>query len=121
MKFSSIVLRAVPFILTFTVGLLIASIFVPISAPSFGSKNRFENNRRHEGHKRHKRSEYRRSTSEVMELRQKNLELQNELNELKLRYKVRDIEAEARTLRDNIVPPLETPVRNAKAISVPVK
>lgn len=77
MSYLAIFKRIIPFFLTFAAGLLIASIFIPISAPNF-SKG--------EGRK-HKRGSYNKVWMENDDLRRENqrlrqeLEMEREMNE----------------------------------------
>lgn len=74
MSYLSIFQRVVPFLLTFAAGLLIASIFVPIAAPSFsGGEGR--GNRCRE----HKRAMY----FEYESLRQERDQLREEVDQLR--------------------------------------
>jgi len=66
--------RAIPFFLTFVVGVLIAGIFIPISGPNFQfRKNRWQ--RHQEFHER--------QDSEIQRLREENERLRQQLSEIK--------------------------------------
>jgi hypothetical protein len=81
MSYLAIFKRIIPFFLTFAAGLLIASIFVPISAPRFERSERSGKWRHHRECKREKESLRR----ENMRLRQEIETMQrNEFQELKL-------------------------------------
>lgn len=122
MKFSSIVLRAVPFLLTFTAGLLIASIFVPISAPSFSSNSRFESYRKHD---RHKKSNWRQMKAENEELKYKNQRLEDQVEELQRQLELKGVEFDEANSLDVPPPPSfapvapVAPVKNVKTYSEP--
>lgn len=117
MKLSSIGLRVVPFILTFAAGLLIASIFVPISAPSFKSSKSFNRESRYEKYRKHKdKCKRKRSENADLRFRIQQLEAQNE--ELK---RMNDIHSSGIKLKPELqVLPPEVPVNNARTISVPI-
>ncbi|MGH9947353.1 MAG: hypothetical protein ACRD6X_09150 [Pyrinomonadaceae bacterium] len=72
MSYKCIFKRIVPFILTFTAGLLIASIFVPITAPNFSGFRR--------GPSKYRMVE--RLRIEVNELRSEKYRLQDEIQRL---------------------------------------
>ncbi len=72
MSYLQIFKRVIPFFLTFAAGLLIASIFVPITAPNFRSAERGGKWRHHKECKRDKES-----------LRRENSRLREELNQLR--------------------------------------
>lgn len=81
MSYLAIFKRIIPFFLTFAAGLLIASIFVPIMAPSFRNVERNGKWRHHRECKREKESLRR----ENMRLRQEIETMQrNEFHELRL-------------------------------------
>lgn len=63
--------RVVPFLLTFTVGLFIASFFITIAAPSFGGGRRF------------RAREWRNLQVEVQELKNERSRLKQEIETLK--------------------------------------
>lgn len=71
MQYTSILKRAVPFVLSATVGFVIASFFVPISAPSLGSKNQSWG----------KRHECRKLKREFRQLRDENIRLRLEVED----------------------------------------
>ncbi len=73
MSYPTILKRIIPFFLTFAAGLLIASIFVPISAPNFP---RF-------GRGSHKFSEYKRIKADFEELKRENCQMKKELELLR--------------------------------------
>ena len=74
MSYLAVFKRVIPFFLTFAAGLLIASFFVPISAPSFkGLQNR----------RNHKMREYRHLRMEVEQLRAERARMKRELEELR--------------------------------------
>ncbi len=73
MQFLSVIKRVVPFVFAVTVGVLIASIFVPLSSPAESFKSNFKN--RHDC-KRFKR--------EMRELRRENIRLSMENEELRM-------------------------------------
>jgi len=72
MCYTGLVKRFVPFFLTFAAGLFIASLFVPIAAPSF-------NFRRGPG----RYGEMQRLRNENMDLRRSNCELRRQMEELR--------------------------------------
>lgn len=66
--------RAVPFFLTFLIGILIAGIFVPIGGSNFQfRKNRWQNHREY----------HERQDSEIQRLREENEQLKKKLSEIK--------------------------------------
>ena len=73
MQFLSVIKRVVPFVFAVTVGVLIASIFVPLSSPAESFKSNFKS--RHDC-KRFKR--------EMRELRRENIRLSMENEELRM-------------------------------------
>jgi len=73
MQFLSVIKRVVPFVFAVTVGVLIASIFVPLSSPAESFKNNFKS--RHDC-KRFKR--------ELQGLRRENIRLTMENEELRM-------------------------------------
>ena len=99
--------RAVPFFLTFLIGVLIASIFVPITGHNFQfRKNRWQKHREY-----HERME-----NEIQQLREENERLRQQLKEMPVlrsnvpdRVKVKTIIGDA----DRAVPP-PPPVPAAK-------
>ena len=72
MSYLAIFKRVIPFFLTFAAGLLIASIFVPITAPNFNGFQR-----------RSKMREYRQLKLEVEQLRSEKCRMKRELQELR--------------------------------------
>lgn len=67
--------RAVPFFLTFLIGVLIASIFVPITGSNFQfRKNRWQKHREY----------HERMDSEIQQLREENERLRKQLSETNL-------------------------------------
>lgn len=80
MRYTDIISRVVPFLATVTLGLLIASIFVPISAPAFSIGHR-------DGHRdrgmKYQNLKYENSQLELEneQLRQENRELIKQLND----------------------------------------
>lgn len=120
MKLSSIVLRAVPFLLTFAAGLLIASIFVPITAPSFSSNSRFENYRKHD---RHKKSNWRQIKAENEALKYENQRLENQIEEMQRQLELKGTEFGDVNSFDVPPPPPfapAAPAKNARTYSAPV-
>jgi hypothetical protein len=83
MSYLAIFKRIIPFFLTFAAGLLIASIFVPITAPSFRNADRGGKWRHHRECKKEKESLRR----ENKRLRQE-LEQRNEIQNLKLDFEL---------------------------------
>ena len=83
MSYLAIFKRIIPFFLTFAAGLLIASIFLPITAPRFERSERSGKWRHHRECKREKESLRR----ENMRLRQE-LEQRNEIHNLKLDFEL---------------------------------
>lgn len=73
MSYLAIFKRVIPFFLTFAAGLLIASIFVPITAPSFNPGMS----------RRTKMREYRQLKLEVEQLRGEKCRMKRELEELR--------------------------------------
>ena len=72
MSYLAVFKRVIPFFLTFVAGLLITSIFVPITAPNFNGINR-----------RSKMREYRHLRMEVEQLRNEKCRMKRELIELR--------------------------------------
>jgi len=103
MSYLAIFKRVIPFFLTFAAGLLIASIFVPITAPNF---NGFQNRRSN------KMREYRQLRVEVEQLRAEKCRMKRELEEL------RRINAEQAPNWDT-VPAFDLPVPPPAPPSVP--
>jgi hypothetical protein len=75
MNFVSLIKRVAPFVLTFAVGLFIASFFVTVAAPSFQFKRGFNKHREY----------HRRIETENKRLRQENERLKNRLTEMEKR------------------------------------
>ena len=71
MQYTSILKRVIPFILSGTVGFVIASFFVPITAPNFTSKNRSWG----------KRHDCRQMKKEFRQLRDENIRLRLEIED----------------------------------------
>ncbi len=93
MQYTGIIKRVVPFFLTFTVGLLVASLFVPLTAPSFsGIKSRIE-------HRQAKAERMRHARYEVM---RENRELRDEV--LRLRERIAEMESGRGYVRYNELP-----------------
>ena len=92
MCFKSVIKRVAPFLLTFAVGLFIASFFVTVAAPSFQFKRG--------GFKRHREYD-RRIESENRRLQEENIRLRNRVAEMEKRDWVLD--------RDLDVPPPPVP------------
>ena len=88
MQYIGIIKRVVPFFLTFAVGLLVASFFVPLTAPNFsGFKSRIESRRSKAERMRYGRQQVMRENSE---LREENYRLRERIAELESEgYKVR--------------------------------
>jgi hypothetical protein len=85
MSYLAIFKRIIPFFLTFAAGLLIASIFVPVTAPSFRNADRGGKWRHHRECKKEKESLRR----ENMRLRQEIETIQrNEIQNLKLDFEL---------------------------------
>lgn len=81
MRYTDIISRVVPFLATVTLGLLIASIFVPVSAPRFSFGHR--DGVRHNRSMRYQNLKYENSQLkyENEQLRQENRELIERLND----------------------------------------
>jgi len=92
MNFLSVVKRVAPFVLTLTIGLLVASFFVTVAAPNFQFKRG--------GFKRH-RDYDRQRDARINELERENKCLKNRLSEVERRDWVLD--------RDLDVPPPPPP------------
>jgi hypothetical protein len=75
MNFLSLIKRVAPFVLTFAVGLFIASFFVTVAAPNFQFRRGFNNHREY----------HRRIESENRQLREENNRLKNRLAEMEKR------------------------------------
>lgn len=75
MEFIAVLKRVVPFLLTFVAGLAIASFFVPLAAPSF----KWESKR----YKRGYHHKCRDMQSEVQRLRDENLRLKLEVEQIR--------------------------------------
>ena len=103
MSYLAVFKRVIPFFLTFAAGLLIASIFVPITAPNF---NGFQNRRSH------RMREYRHLKMEVQQLRAEKCRMKRELEEL------RRINTE-QTPNWDAVPAFDLPVPPPPPASVP--
>ena len=73
MSYLAVFKRVIPFFLTFAAGLLIASIFIPITAPTLNSGLG----------RRHKMREYRQLKLEVEQLRNEKCRMRRELQELR--------------------------------------
>lgn len=73
MSYLAIFKRVVPFVMTFAAGLLIASIFVPIAAPSFSRGDRG----------RYRWNEFRQMKFENESLRRENCRMKKELEQLR--------------------------------------
>lgn len=80
MNFVSIIKRVAPFVLTFAVGLFIASFFVTVAAPSFKFNRGFSKHRQY----------HRRIEAENQRLREENLRLKNRVSEMEKRDWVLD-------------------------------
>jgi len=93
MSYLAIFKRIIPFFLTFAAGLLIASIFVPISGPNFNGLSR-----------RNKMREYRQLKIEVEQLRSERCRMRRELEEL------RRADAEQMSPNWDAVPAFDLPV-----------
>lgn len=72
--FKGVVNKVVPFVLTFAAGLLIASLFVPITMPNFNGLRRSSGKYREVKHLRH----------QVRELERSNMELRRQLKEYQM-------------------------------------
>ena len=94
MSYLAVFKRVLPFFLTFSAGLLIASIFVPITAPNFNSGF----------NRRAKMREYRQLKLEVEQLRNENCRMERELQEL------REAHAEQMSPNCDSVPAFDLPV-----------
>jgi hypothetical protein len=97
--------RAIPFFLTFLVGVLIAGIFIPISGPNFQFRKR--------GWQSH-RQQHERMDFEMRQLREENERLRKQLEERNLNYPVleQDVSEESNALTplgDLDVPPPPLP------------
>ena len=98
----SLIKRIAPFFLTFALGIFIASLFVPVSAPSFNFNRGFNRHREY----------HRRIETENMRLRDQNAQLQKRLAELEGRS--------SQMMHDFAVPPPPpVPVREMPMESVP--
>jgi hypothetical protein len=75
MNFLSLIKRVAPFVLTFAVGLFIASFFVTVAAPNFQFRRGFNKHREY----------HRRIESENRQLREENNRLKNRLAEMEKR------------------------------------
>ena len=73
MQFLSVVKRVIPFVFAVTIGVLIASVFVPLSSPTESFKNSFK--------KRHDCKKFKR---EMRGLRRENIRLSMENEELRM-------------------------------------
>jgi hypothetical protein len=88
MEYTGVLKRVFPFMLTFAAGLVIASFFVSIAAPSFGwGKNR--NVQRHR--------EFKRMKMEIRDLKRENQRLRREVEVFKSTVDVSEL--------DRLVPP----------------
>jgi hypothetical protein len=91
--------RAVPFFLTFLVGVLIAGIFVPIGSPNFQFRKR--------GWQNH-REQHERMDSEMQRLRDENERLRKQLSEIKEQNLIEELD----------VPPPPLPSSKIKTVTV---
>lgn len=105
MCFKGFLKKVVPFFLTFAVGLLIASLFVSVAAPSFSFKKK--NWSKHREHHRQMKSENRELRLENSRLEQKIRELEQQ-KDLKQTFEWNDMEID-------VPPPVLEPIRPAKA------
>ena len=94
MSYLAVFKRVLPFFLTFSAGLLIASIFVQITAPNFNSGF----------NRRAKMREYRQLKLEVEQLRSEKCRMRRELQEL------RQAQAEQMSPNWDSVPAFDLPV-----------
>lgn len=98
--------RFLPFLMTFAAGLLLASFFVSVTAPSFPFSGR-----------RYRSREFQRMQNDYLELKRENERLQNELNEAR-----RSIDWDTNDLNLNVPPPFipdhvpPPPSRSGRAI-----
>ena len=98
MNFISLVKRVAPFVLTFAVGLFVASFFVTVAAPSFQFRRGFSKHQQY----------HRRIESENQRLREENNRLKNRLAEAEKRDWVLE--------RNLDVPPPPPPVMPMKSV-----
>ncbi|MFN2501590.1 MAG: hypothetical protein ABR530_06225 [Pyrinomonadaceae bacterium] len=102
MGIKGFITRALPFIATFAIGIIIASFFVTVSSPGFGQR----------GGRWRKHQEMKRLRVENEELRNENLRLKNELESHRLSHP-RAITLEHEELSpaqlDELVPPPPIP------------
>ena len=80
MNFLSLIKRVAPFVLTFALGLFIASFFVTVAAPNLQFRRGFSKHREY-----HRRMEF-----ENQQLREENIRLKNRLAEMEKRDWVLD-------------------------------
>ncbi len=110
MNFVSIVKRVAPFVLTFAVGLFIASFFVTVAAPNFQFKRGFNKHRQY----------HRRIEAENQRLREENLRLKNRVSEMEKRDwvldeapdKITNVPAAPEAPQLNVVPMKTVPYKN---------
>lgn len=101
MSYLAIFKRIIPFFLTFAAGLLIASIFVPITVPSFERSQRSGHGRYHRELKRENES-----------LRRENMRMRKELEELRRStedVKFQDLKWDVPEVHVNVPPPPPPP------------
>lgn len=83
MQYTAIIKRAIPFLLSATAGFVIASFFVPITAPNFGSKSRSWG----------KRHDCKQMKREFPQMREENIRLRMELENA--RREISELSADA--------------------------
>ncbi|MEZ5428399.1 MAG: hypothetical protein R2747_19170 [Pyrinomonadaceae bacterium] len=98
MDYKGVLKRAVPFILTFTVGLLIAGLFISISAPSFRGKRNWKKHREY----------HRRLESENYRLRVENCRMRKQMAEMERQKRTEEI-LELKRLDLDVPPPPPLP------------
>lgn len=111
MNLTAVFKRAVPFALTFGAGLLIASIFVPLSVPTIESRS---------GSTSYGHSDCKKKRPHYKELRNENIRLRQQLEELRRATEVSEIELTIPKELDVPAPPAP-PAKEIKMKTVTVK
>lgn len=112
MSYLAIFKRIIPFFLTFAVGLFIASLFVPLTAPSFSGFRRGPSKVR----------EYRQLRTEVEELRREKCRMKRENDELRRQLELKNSFEAVRDFDWEVQAPPHPPrVKELKMKSVEIK
>ncbi|MGQ0542358.1 MAG: hypothetical protein ACT4O9_10995 [Blastocatellia bacterium] len=112
MSYLAIFKRIIPFFLTFSVGLFIASLFVPLTAPNFNGFRRVPGKMR----------EYRQLKVEVEDLRREKSRMKQENEELRRQLELKNSVEAVRDFDWEVqAPPLPPRVKELKMKSVEIK